>query len=709
MELANLLSKFTHQQPLQEKEYFWALEIWEGGVKSAIWTVEEGKIQVIVLGSQELWQENVEDLLTAADQSFATASERFVDIGKEPSKVIFGLPTDWLEEEKIIPSRQHMLQTLCEKLALSPLGFVLVIDALNHHLKDVEGVPPSGILVNPQKKQVLVAVLEIGKVKGVEQVKRSEDLTADVYEGLSRFGELKTLPSRILLFNGEDMEAARQILIDFSWTSKLPFLHFPKIEILPQDFDVNALCLAGGSEVAKSLGFEVMETQKDQTAEVESDFGFVRGEDIQKKMPEPITEPAQTEEIIEEISEVEKPKRTFSLFTFLEGIREVISGFSLPRLPGIPLLGLVGGGVLLLGIASFIFLWSTSRARVIVYVTPKLLEKEIELTVDPTQDVIDETNLLLPGKVLEIEAKGDKTEETTGQKTVGEKAKGGVTIFNIGNSKNLAAGTVLTGPGGLKFTLDQVVSVASGSALGGPGQARANITAADIGADYNLAGGSEFAIANVDKSVLAAKNESALTGGTSRQIQAVSEEDQKNLLVRLTEELKAKGKSDLIANVPSGKKFIEESITTKESSRSFNHKVNDEASSLTLSLKVKVKALIFSQDDLLNLIEKQIANSIPGDYEAKKEEIKTQLEILKSKEDGSALVKVVIAANLLPKIQNETIVQSIKGKTPQDARTYLSQLPGFADAEIEISPSLPAVILRLPRTEKNIEIEIKSK
>lgn len=709
MELANLLSKFTHQPSPQEKEYFWALEIWEGGVKSAIWTVEEGKIQVVILGSQELWQEDVEDLVTAADQSFATASERFVGIGKEPSKVIFGLPPDWLEEEKIIPSRQHMLQTLCEKLALSPLGFVLVVDALNHHLKDVEGVPPSGILVNPQKKQVLVAVLEIGKIKGVEQIKRSEDLTADVYEGLSRFGELKTLPSRILLFNGEDMEAARQILIDFSWTSKLPFLHFPKIEILPQDFDINALCLAGGSEVAKSLGFEVMEIQKDQTATVEPDFGFVRGEDIQKKMPEPIPEPAQTEETIEEISEVEKPKLTFPLFTFLEGIKETISGFSLPRLPGIPLLGLVGGGVLFLGVASFIFLWSISRARVTIYVTPKLLEKEIELTVDPTQDVIDETSLLLPGKVLEIEVKGDKTEETTGQKTVGEKAKGGVTIFNIGNSKNLVAGTVLTGPGGLKFTLDQVVSVASGSALGGPGQARANITAADIGADYNLAGGSEFTIANVDKSVLAAKNESALTGGTSRQIQAVSEEDQKNLLGRLTEELKAKGKSDLMANVPPGKKLIEESITTKESSRSFNHKVGEEASSLTLSLRVKVKALIFSQDDLLSLIEKQIASSTPGDYEAKKEEIKTQLEILKSKEDGSALVKVVIAANLLPKIQSATIAQSIKGKTTQDARVYLSQLPGFADAEIEISPSLPALILRLPRAGKNIEIEIKSK
>lgn len=699
MELANLLSKFTHQPSPEKKEYFWALEIWEGGVKSAIWTVEEGKIQVVVLGSQELWQENVEDLVTAADQSFATASERFIGIGEEPSKIIFGLPTDWLEDEKIISSRQHMLQALCEKLALSPLGFVLVVDALNHHLKDIEGVPPSGILVNPQKKQVLVAVLEIGKVKGVEQVKRSEDLTADVYEGLSRFGELKTLPSRILLFNGEDMEAARQILIDFSWTSKLPFLHFPKIEILPQDFDINALCLAGGSEVAKSLGFEVMETQKDQIAEVEPGFGFVRGEDIQKKMPEPIPELVQTEEIIEEISEVEKPKLTFPLF----------SGFSLPRLPGIPLLGLVGGGALLLGIASFIFLWSTLRARVTIYVTPKLLEKEIELTVDPTQDVVDEASLLLPGKVLEIEAKGDKTEETTGQKTVGEKAKGGVTIINSGGARNLSVGTILTGPGGLKFTLDQDVLISSSSGVASPTTIKAAITAEKFGADYNLAADSIFTIGNLDKSLIQAKNDSALTGGTSRQIQAVSEDDQKNLLVSLTEELKEKGKSDLMANVPPGKKLIEESTTTKESSRSFNHKVGEEASSLTLSLKVKVKALIFSQDDLLSLTGKQIASSIPGDYEAKKEEIKTQLEILKSKEDGSALVKVVIAANLLPKIQSETIAQSIKGKTPQDARTYLSQLPGFADTEIEISPSLPAVILRLPRTEKNIEIEIKSR
>lgn len=710
MELPNFLNKFTQQQQTSEKEYFWALQLWDGGVKTAIWTVEEERTKVVALGSQEVWQESIDDLVVAIDRSLSIASERFLGLGKEPSKVIFGLPHDWLEEEKIISSRQQMLQTICEQLELSPLGFVLITDALNHHLQDVEGVPPSGILVNPQKNQVSVAVLEIGKVKGVEKVSRSENLAEDVYEGLLRFTQIKTLPSRLLLFNGEDMESARQILLDFPWPQKLPFLHFPKIEILPQDFDIHALCLAGGSEVAKSLGFKV---EKEVLAET-AGFGFVRGKDIREEVPEKeeaVAEESEekfVEEKVEpEVIPVGKKKNIFLPIFFL---KEKLAALSWPSLSSIPLLGFFLGGILIILIIGILgFIWYLPRAEVIIYVAPKLLEKEFQLTVDPNQEVIDETNLILPGRIIEVEASGEKSGETTGQKTVGEKAKGEVTIFNIGGAKNLDAGTILSGPGGLEFTLDESTTVASGSALGGPGQAKVPITAAEIGADYNLAGGSEFNVANFEKSILAAKNDSVLSGGTSRQIQAVSEEDQKNLAIRLTEELKDKAKSDLSNSIPPGRKLIEGSISTKESSRNFNHKVGEEASNLTLSMKVKVKALTFVEDEFSGLIEKQITNSIPADYEAKKEETKFQFEPQETKLDGGTLFKVSISANLLPKIDNQTVIKNIKGKNPQAAKEYLAQLPGYLDSEIEIKPSWIAKFLTLPRMEKNITLEMKSR
>jgi len=727
MELSDVLNKIKGQEG-QEKEYFWALQVWDDGVKSAIWTIEDEKTKVISLGSYEVWQETVEDLVTAADKSLATASERFPQPEKEPSKVIFGLPYDWVEGEKIKQEKLQTLQTICEKLDLSAIGYVLTVDALVHHLKEVEGVPPSAILVSPQKEQVLVAVADRGDVEKVEQVKRSENLAEDVYEGLLRTKEIETLPSRMLLFNGGDMEDSRQVLIDFPWEQKLPFLHFPKVEILPVEFDISSICLAGGTEVAKSMGFKVSTEEVEIKPEVEvekvPDFGFIKGKDIKEEVPEEQVSPEEkveevvsppvelgtqetekAEEIKEELPATGKKKTFLAPFFF---IKEKISGFSLPSFSGVPFWGIFAGVmILLLATAGVLFLWYIPKAQVVVYVSPKPLEKDFSLTVDPNQEALDRQNLILPAKAIESESSGEKTAGTTGKKTVGDKAKGEVTIFNTGGTKNLATGTILTGPGGLKFTLDGDVSVGSGSAVDRE-EVKTTVSAADIGADYNLAADSQFSIANLDKSTIGAKNDSALTGGTSRQIQAVSEEDQKSLLDSLTEELEEKAKEELLATVPSGKKLIEESITAKETSRNFDNKVGDEAQTLTLSLKIKVSALTFSQDEFFSLAQEQIAGSIPEDYEAKKEEVNSNFEVEKQEKDGSILFRVLVSARLLPVIDTEEIAKNIRGKYPQLAQEYLATLPGYVNSEIDIRPLLPGKIRTLPRVAKNIQIEIRS-
>ncbi|MDP3955171.1 MAG: hypothetical protein Q8Q15_02295 [bacterium] len=742
MELSNVLTKLSHRDA-PEQEYFWALEIWSSGVKSAIWTIENEKTKVIVYGSEESWQGTADDLISAADRSLASASEKFGETEGEPSKVVFGLPYDWLEGEKIIASWQQMLQTLCEKLDLSPLGFVLTIDALNHQLKSTEGIPPSVILVSPHEDQVLVALVKQGKVEGVESVRRSETLSDDVFEGLSRFEKVDSLPSRILLFDGKEMETARENLIDFPWQAKLSFLHLPKIEMLSLDFDIASVCLSGGSEVARSLGFKVTDeepavqptpTEKETLEEAlepavseevpkaEPDFGFVKGKDILDVKPLEKTDdldelekneqqipPAEVEQgpvvepelVVPDLNVSKKPSG------FLSFLKPKLPHFSLP-LPGISTLGIIILAILLIsGGAVWTLFWGLPRAEVIISVSSQSSDEIFELTVDPNQEVSDGTNFILPGKAIEAEASGDKSVSTTGKKTVGEKAKGEITIFNTGGTRNLSQGTTLTGPGGLKFTLDNDVSVGSGSAVVRK-EVNASITAANIGAEYNLAGDSEFTIANLDKSVIGAKSNTALSGGTSRQIQAVSEEDQKNLLASLTEDLSEKAKAELSGNIPEGKKLIEESLTTKEVSRSFDKKTGDESPDLGLSLRIKAQALTFSQDEFLKMVENRIISSVPEGYEINKENISSDFEVEKQEKDGSVVFKVGVKAGLLPKLNLEEIVENIKGKYPDVAREYLGKLPGFAGAEINITPLLPAKIMTLPRVGKNIKIEMRS-
>lgn len=746
MELPNFINKISKEEKAQ-KDYFWALEIWDGGVKSAIWTIDSGVTKVISLGSQENWQGGSDNLVEAVDQSFSNACEHFPGLqDEEPSRVIFGLPYDWIKEEKITPEKQEFLHGIRSKLDLAPIGFVLTIDALNHYLKETEGVPPSTILVNPQSGEITVSLIELGKVKGVKVIKRSDHLAEDVFKILTSFEEIENFPARIMLFNGhnESLEEARQALIDFPW-QKLPFLHFPKVEILPQDFDLKAICLSGGREAARNLGFEITKESavdesvlpsqaQDETEPIEEevssepqieedqkkdedkevDFGFVRGQDILAGGSQKIEEGSSQEPEPIESLENSKTIEEEQILPHEEKSPKKIRLLHLPR-PKIPSFGgllviVVLMAVLLLGAGSVLaFFWYVARAEIVVWVTPKTLSSDFELRVDPNQEVIDPDSRTLPGKIIDTEVSGDASEATTGKKTVGEKAKGEVTIYNTGSTRKLAAGTTLIGPGSLKFVLDDEVEVASGSGAAKATMIKAAVTASVIGADYNLASETDFSVGNIDKSVIQAKNETEFSGGTSREIQAVSEEDLKKLATKLTRELEEQAKNELLAKVPPGKKLVEQTITTKEVSRKFDKKVGEEAEGVSLNLKTKASALSFSEEEFLEMAKKQMKDMIEENWEARNENIVPEFEFKERAKDGSVLFKVKISADLMPKFSYEAVIEQIAGNSDKAAREYIDDTPGFVELEIVPKPHLPINFLILPKKTDRITLELRSR
>lgn len=758
MELPELLEKISPKTEKAKEEYLLAVQVWDEGVKSAIWTVAEEKTKVMALGSTEFWEGGEEELAIAVDKSLASAFQSFVIEGEEPSKVVLGLPENWSSEAKIKPEKLTLVQYFCDKLELKAVGFVSTFDALNHHLEDVEGIPGTVILINPWKKLVNIALVEAGKIRGVETVVRSENLGADVYEGLLHFEDLDSLPSRMLLFNGQDMEDARQILTSFPWQTspgenkKLPFFHLPKIEILPYGFDITAIALSGGKEVAKSLGMtvtavnsvmpeseETVSAKEEETPFLVSEpvekagFGFIKGKDITEGQdlaneiePEAPIEATQ-EEVKEEIKTAfsqfkpevfsepitppEKTKRNFTLPS--------LPSFSIPALPGfskkgplvlvviILLLFLLGGGV-------FAYGWYVPKATVVLYVQPQTQEKEFNLVIDPNQEAVDIENNILPGTLLESSVTGEDLAQTTGEKTIGEKSKGSVTLFNRTDSRKVfPAGVILVGPGNLKFSLDLETTVASktpdlSSGVDKWGESKTEVTAVDIGAQYNLAASSQFSLSGQPLASFLAKNESAFSGGSSRQIQAVSSSDQKNLTDKLTLSLIERGKSELSVSVPEGSSLIPESVTGKAESTNFDYKVGEEAQALSLKLNLLTSGVVYKNEDLASLIGQLMTSSIPNGYSFKKEETTTRFELVKKNTDGSLEFKVYVKTNLLPKIEIADILKNIKGKYPNVAKSYLSTLGGYADSQIVITPQLPGFLGALPRQEQKISLEVRS-
>lgn len=749
MEVKSILEKIR-QKESKPSEYYFALEIGFDSVRSAIFLIEENQVKVLSLGDKERWQDE-DELIEAVDASLSSASEKLPVEGevKEPEKVVFGLPFTWVEGDKIIEDKLKLLKTLSEKLDLKPTGFVVTTEAITHHLKTTEGIPPTVILVYLGLKQIIVSLIRIGKIFGPKIIDRSENLADDLIEGLSRFEAQEPLPARILIYDGsEEIEEARQQLVSYPWLEKrkeaVEFLHLPKTEILSPDFDIEAIAMAGGKEVAKAAGLileekpiekkeeEVKEEEAEIKEEVEEEgfvsaeeLGFVRGKDVVGKRTyaeekEVIKEEPELpeEKIPAEEKPVSKSRLSFFVKSFLSRIswlkkinlsffKGLVSSFPQTRPTLILVLGLFlifAGGLL----AAY---WYFPQAKITLYLEPEILEKEFTIKLDPNVSVLDKENFILPAQKIEIEVEGKKTKTTTGSKEIGDPAKGEVTIYNGTSSEKIfKSGITIKSLGGLEFTLDNEVKVASqSSAAEPPGKAMVKATAVKIGTEGNLAAGTEFTIANFAKSDFVAKNDSAFGGGTSRQIQAVSKEDEDALLADLKANLEEEGKNKLITQISSEQKLVEKSITSQVIRKEYNHQVGDETESLELSLKLKSTAMVYTDQELSDLVEDSVRASVTEGFEYKPGETEFSFDLEKVNKDGSATFKAYLKAKLIPKLDLEQIKRNLAGKYLVIGRAYLSNLPKIGGFEAEIFPQLPGRLGTFPRVANRIQIKIETR
>lgn len=738
MEIKNLLNKIKHKEELPEQ--FFALELSEDTIKSAVWTVIDGHTQVVKIGStQNCDLKNESLLIEKIDLSISDASE---NINPEPSGVVFGLPESWLEKDTITTDKKLLLKKICEQLDLKPLGFVNTDTAVIQYLKIEEGTPPSAIFLKLSTTELNLSLVKLGKIIGTELVGRSGDLSPDVEEGLSRFKSIDTLPSRMILYNGQsDFEEDKQQLTSYDWEEKLPFIHFPKVEALSSDASIRAIALAGGSEVAKSLGFEIKpsivkepgepsQTQPEATAE---SLGFsstdvAQGITLTSKPSAPKLMPPQIgypETAVPDPEPIDSPdfinspsKPNLNLIGFISTITNKASDIlsklnSIIKLKKAPkTLTLVGLGFTLLFIIVFTAYWYLPKAKVTILVEPKSVDENLELIIDSKASTLDLANTTLPGEAVEISVEGTKSAPTTGVNLVGDPAQGDITIYNkTDNSKTFSAGTILIGTENLAFALDEDTTVASSSAEADGikfGKTTAKITAKSIGPNGNLSAGTILSFKQFSDENYSAKTIDGLSGGTAREVKAVSLEDQDSLLEALVADLKQKAANDLQQKLGSELSLVDVKSGGELIEKSFNYDLDEETDNLKLDAKLQYSALSYRKSDLDLLLKQAIKGKIPDNYEvSQSSEIDLQPAILNK--DQTATIEVAFKAKLIPKLDFNDVKINLKGRYPDLVQAYLASLPGFISADIAITPNLPKQLKTLPRVTKNIIVEIKTK
>lgn len=695
-------------------ELYWSLVIETGWIQAGIWYIGETSAEVISVSPPTAW-ETEEELIGATDAALSSSVQKLPEDYIEPSKTVFGVSAAWVKGGEIQEEYLVKIKTICNDLSLTPVGFVVLPEAIAHLYKSEEGSPLNAVIVGLGHSALEVSVFKLGNLVGNTSVARSVSLIEDVTEGLSRFEGASPLPSRIVVFDGKggELEEAREALTQASWDEeeKVKFLHTPKVEIFPSDRKVIAVSLAGANEIGHVSKVEekpssdienVAEPTEDVTPEK---LGFAIGEDVSVSTPNtpappPVNIPSSLP-IAPKVSYLQKTKNLFHNFSKRIPIK--YNSQTHPK-SGRSLIA-VGVALVLVLIAGFTFWWFYPKAVVTVFVSPKQFSQETNISFS-TSGKSDITNGIIPGTIITDKVNGDKTKATTGTKLIGNKAKGTVIIGNTtSNVINLSAGTLLTSSGGLNFTLDNSASISAALDSFHNATTNANITSADIGAQYNLAKDEIFKVGNFNKTNVSAQSTSDFSGGSSQEISAVSATDQTNLETDLKNELLKQAIADLSNKVSSGQIFVNDAAKVVTDTENFDHKIGDAADNIKLSLALTVSGIGADSAKLLEYSRGVLKDKIPGGYVLRDSQINYKFTFVKVSGDLYNY-NVQISANFLPVENTDAIIAQIRGKTPDAAQSYLNSIPGFARAEVKLNPNLPGFLGTLPRVAKNITINV---
>jgi len=272
MNIVNSLTSLFHSKKDGTNAYV-SLYLDSHVVGASFWSFDpNGEVHILASENEEFNEDSWKVRADAIDRLLGTLEERtkLMDV----TKVILGLPNIYLTDSGEIQKEIRLeIKQLMELLDLQAMGFVPIPQALMLRMKKEEGVPPSVILLGIQSDSIAILIYKIGAQAGLREVKKQQDVAACVEDGLASFTDVEVLPARIVLHGSDpgELEEIKNQLLRHTWTPKINFLHFPKIEIASSQLIVDAVSLAGASELGNVVALGDKENTAQESVEQNQD------------------------------------------------------------------------------------------------------------------------------------------------------------------------------------------------------------------------------------------------------------------------------------------------------------------------------------------------------------------------------------------------------------------------------------------------------
>lgn len=411
------------------------------------------------------------------------------------------------------------------------------------------------------------------------------------------------------------------------------------------------------------------------------------------------SDPANSEEVIEDDSSQETVVEKPSLPTFIS--RGVNSHrdrtpFIFPWKSAIVALTMI----LVAFVVTFLFL---PKATVTLTFPAKLINEKFNVEVKTTPA---EGEKIVPGSLITASASSSKEVTATGKKDVGTKAGGTISVKNCEdtNSRSLPAGSKATSAG-KGFTTNSTVTIpagqfSSGGTVCNSTSATVAVTAETAGSDFNLSN-ANFALAGMPTRI---SGTGSTSGGTTKQITVLSQEDVDSAYAELTNKLKTDSLTDLKAK-SAEQTVLDDSIKVEVRVQKVDKEVGAETDKANVTVGVDSNAIAYDSAKILEISTQVLTLKLEtGQKLIFNEGQKPVVTYVSLSDDLTTMTVGVDTSGFAgPDINKFSLASEIKNKSVSNAVSFLKEKHAADEVTIEIIPGW--WIKRLPLLSQAISVE----
>lgn len=369
----------------------------------------------------------------------------------------------------------------------------------------------------------------------------------------------------------------------------------------------------------------------------------------------------------------------------------------------------IGGAIALVVFWIFaVFVWP--KATVTIKTDTVDVASSVSIISSPSIKEINVDKKQVPGILKEYKKTDSTKAPATGQKDLGTKASGKVTLSltNCDQAQvTVPAGTTISS-GNFNFitqvdaTLQSVKfgNVCKNSDFPQVSSASVAVTAQNAGDSYNLSA-RNYSVAGFGNVSGAG---TAMSGGTSKIVKVVSQQDIDGAKQKLVDSINSSANQDITGQLKGEGYFpINDTFAAKEPLVAATPAVDTEAEEVTVNVTLSYTMAGAQEDGVKQILEADIKQHI----DTTKQNIlnngldKASIRVDSKKPTGEVSFTLQTTAQAGVQQNEADIKQSVKGKKKGEAQTIIQSRPGVKEVQVKTSPFW---VSKIPKKDSKIKL-----